>query len=135
MQRPRRTALAGLALAVLLLVAAAVLLRFVAPDVSAPVPATPTSPAAAPAPPGAPAPPARPPAGLPFRVAPALANATPDSGPGSFEGRVVSSRTGAGIPDADLTFSRAGAAALARTGPDGAFRFVPPADGSWLLAA
>jgi hypothetical protein len=134
MQRPRRTALAGLA-AALLLLALAVGLRVLAPAApgSSPAPAADAKPP--PPPERADAPPVHPPAGLPIRVPPTIANATPDAGPGSFEGRVVSSRTGAGIAGADLTFSRAGAAALARTGADGAFRFVPPGDGRWLLAA
>jgi hypothetical protein len=134
MQRPRRTALAGLAAALLLLVAFAVL-RIVRPTAPRPSPAP--APAAVP-PPGperAGAPLARPPAGLPIRVPPVVADATPDTGPGTFEGRVVSSRTGAGIAGADLTFSRGGAAALARTGAEGAFRFIPPGEGRWLLAA
>jgi hypothetical protein len=133
MQRPRRTALAGLAAALLLLVAFAVL-RIVRPTAPRPSPAP--APAAVPLPPeraGAPLP--RPPAGLPIRVPPVVADATPDTGPGTFEGRVVSSRTGAGIAGADLTFSRGGAAALARTGAEGAFRFIPPGEGRWLLAA
>ncbi len=55
--------------------------------------------------------------------------------PASFEGRVVSRATGAGIPGADLTFARAGGATSVRAGPDGAFRFDPPEEGRWLLAA
>src|SRR5512133_1311406 len=50
----------------------------------------------------------------------------PDALPPSFEGRVVSSATGQGVAGAELTFSRAGAAASVRAGPDGAFRFDPP---------
>jgi hypothetical protein len=48
---------------------------------------------------------------------------------------VVSSASGAGVEGADLTFSRGGAAASARTGPGGAFAFEPPEEGRWLLAA
>lgn len=133
MQNPRRTAVAGIGAALLLLVA----LRLLASAgggtrVAGAPPAAGEAPPAPPAP-GAAAPPP-PPAGLPIRVPPA-APAAPDALPGSFEGRVVSSRTGAGIAGADLTFSRGGAAALARTGADGAFRFVPTEDGRWLLAA
>jgi hypothetical protein len=51
------------------------------------------------------------------------------------EGSVRSTGTGAGIPGAEVTFSRGGAAASARTGPDGAFRFDPPEAGRWQLAA
>jgi carboxypeptidase family protein/PDZ domain-containing protein len=73
---------------------------------------------------------------LPIAVrAPEPAQASPDALPGSFEGRVVSRVTGAGVPGAELTFSRAGAAASTRSGADGAFRFEAPAEGRWLLAA
>ena len=83
--------------------------------------------------PAAPRAPGHPPAGLPIRV-PAGAAAAPDDRPATFEGRVVSSGSGAGVAGADLTFSRAGAAASTRAGPDGAFTFAPPATGRWLLA-
>lgn len=63
------------------------------------------------------------------------APASPDALPASFEGRVVSRATGLGIAGADLTFSRGGAAASARSGAGGTFRFEPPAEGRWLLAA
>jgi hypothetical protein len=53
----------------------------------------------------------------------------------ALEGRVISSETGAGIAGAELTFSRADAAAGVRSGSDGAFRFEAPADGRWRLAA
>jgi hypothetical protein len=76
-----------------------------------------------------------PPAHLPVRVPAPQAAAAPTPGPPRFDGRVVAADTGEPVPDADLTFSRAGAAASARTGPDGAFRFEPPAEGRWLLAA
>ncbi len=59
----------------------------------------------------------------------------PDTMSATFEGRVVSSATGAGIPGADLTLSRGGAAASVYAGPDGGFRFDAPAEGRWLLAA
>jgi len=75
----------------------------------------------------------RPPADLPVRVPPA-APSDPVS-PARFEGRVVSSTSGAGVEGADLTFSRGGAAASVRTGAGGAFAFEPPAEGRWLLAA
>ena len=52
-----------------------------------------------------------------------------------FEGRVVSAASGAGIPGAELTFSRGGAGDTVRTGPDGRFAFEPAARGRWLLAA
>jgi Carboxypeptidase regulatory-like domain/PDZ domain len=75
---------------------------------------------------------------LPIAVrppAPAPAAVSPDALPASFEGRVVSRATGVGVAGAELTFSRAGAAASTRSGEDGAFRFEPPAEGRWLLAA
>jgi hypothetical protein len=80
---------------------------------------------------------ARPAAGL---AANAAAGSTPASGseptPGrmSFEGAVLSSATGAGVPGAEVTFSRGGAASSVRTGPGGAFRFEPPEPGRWQLA-
>jgi hypothetical protein len=80
---------------------------------------------------GAPAPvPSR----LPITLPPPAA-APPDGLPASFEGRVVSRTTGAGVPGADLTFSRAGGASSVRAGADGTFRFEPPQEGRWLLAA
>ena len=94
-----------------------------------PVPAPPPGASAA-APPDR----AAPPAALPIRL---LAPPSPgeDDRPASFEGRVVSSATGAGVPGADLTFSRAGAAASVRAGEAGTFRFEPPAAGRWQLQA
>jgi Carboxypeptidase regulatory-like domain/PDZ domain len=76
-----------------------------------------------------------PPSRLPIRV-PATPAANGDaSGPAIFEGRVVSTASGQGVAGAELTFSRAGAAASVRAGVDGAFHFEPPAEGRWLLAA
>jgi hypothetical protein len=75
-----------------------------------------------------------PPSGLPIHLSP-LPRTPPDELPPSFEGHVVAADDGAGVPFAELTFSRAGAAASARAGEDGAFRFEPPAEGRWLLAA
>ncbi len=72
---------------------------------------------------------------LPITVAPPAPAARNDALPATFEGRVVSRTTRQGVPGAELTFSRGGAAASVRAGPDGAFRFEPPADGRWLLAA
>jgi hypothetical protein len=77
------------------------------------------------------APPAALPAGLPTSAAPADDAPAPR---GAFEGNVRSAGTGAGLPGAELTFSRGGAAATVRTGPDGAFRFEPPEAGRWQLA-
>ncbi|HET8541625.1 MAG TPA: carboxypeptidase regulatory-like domain-containing protein [Anaeromyxobacter sp.] len=86
------------------------------------------------------APPAAPPAAgvptrLPITIPAPSAPSTPDALPASFEGRVVSRASGQGVPGAELTFSRGGAAASVRAGPDGAFRFDPPATGRWLVAA
>jgi hypothetical protein len=53
---------------------------------------------------------------------------------GAFEGAVRSTGTGAGIPGAELTFSRGGAAASVRSSAGGAFRFEPPEPGRWQLA-
>ncbi len=67
---------------------------------------------------------------------PALPEAATSPAPrGAFEGRVLSTRNGAGIAGAEVTFSRGGAAASARSGADGAFRFEPPEPGRWQLAA
>ena len=90
-----------------------------------------------PAPPAAstrptPSPAAAPPAALPPGPAVTL---DPAGGPASFEGRVLAFDGGAGVASAELVFTRAGAAASARTGPDGAFHFEPPAQGAWQLGA
>jgi hypothetical protein len=131
---PSRRSGAPLAVA---LVAAAVLLALLfawwgtrAPsprDAAAPPPGA--APRAAAPERGRPPPPSR----LPIRVAP-LAPAPPDAVPASFEGRVVSSAGGAPVAGADLTFSRAGAAASVRADAEGSFLFQPPAEGRWLLA-
>lgn len=102
-------------------------------NATAPSPAEPSSSSSAPAEAATPPPPrAAPPADLPIRLTPAVSD---DPGPARFEGRVVSSADGHGVPDADLTFSRGGAAASVRAAPDGTFRFDPPTEGRWLLAA
>jgi hypothetical protein len=74
------------------------------------------------------------PSRLPVTV-PAPALAEDGAFPARFEGRVVSRASGAGIPGAELTFAHAGVAASVRAGANGAFRFDPPAEGRWLLAA
>jgi len=53
---------------------------------------------------------------------------------GAFEGRVVSSRTGVGLPGAQLTFARDEETASAAADESGAFRFEPRASGRWFLA-
>jgi hypothetical protein len=128
MESPRRAALLALAATVAALALLAILLR----DREGAHPARGAP--AAPAPRAAAIRTPPPPAGLPIRVLQRPA-ADPDALPASFDGRVVSSATGAGVSGADLTFSRAGAAASVRAGPDGAFRFESPAEGRWLLAA
>ncbi len=82
------------------------------------------------------------PSPLPEHLLPRLATGAaagaaqqPDTAAATFEGRVVSSATGARIPGADLTFSRGGGAASVYAGADGAFRFDAPTEGRWLLAA
>ncbi len=128
----RRVPWVGLAIVLAIAVAILLLLRG---KTSTPTPtavstATPTSPST-------PTPTAPPAGGAPIRLPITMPSppAAPDALPASFDGRVVSRATGLGIAGADLTFSRAGAAASARSGPEGAFRFEPPQEGRWLLAA
>jgi protocatechuate 3,4-dioxygenase beta subunit len=73
------------------------------------------------------------PSALPIRVA--APRGPEDAAPASFEGRVVSTAGGGPVPGSELTFSRAGAAASVRAGPDGGFAFQPPEPGRWLLQA
>jgi hypothetical protein len=126
----RRRTWLGVAVVLLVAIAVLIALRGSTPTstpTSAPPPAS-TSTSA----PSAPAP------GVPTRLpitAPPPSAASPDALPASFEGRVVSRATGLGVGSAELTFSRAGAAASTRAGPDGTFRFEPPQEGRWLLAA
>jgi carboxypeptidase family protein/PDZ domain-containing protein len=78
------------------------------------------------------------PASVPTRLPITVRAPTPaaaDAVPATFEGRVVSRATGLGVTGADLTFSRGGAAASVHSGENGAFRFEPPTEGRWLLAA
>ena len=132
MPSPRRTRLVVLAVAALvLLLLVAALLRG-RNDAARPSTAAVSGPPFA----SAGAPEQAVPTRLPITLAPvAPAPSGPDALPASFEGRVVSRATGRGVPGAELTFSRAGAAASVLAGPDGAFRFDPPATGRWLLAA
>jgi hypothetical protein len=94
-------------------------------------PGRPPGPAATPPAPS----PARPEAAplAPF-VWPGAAGAAAARGATAFEGRVLSLGTGAPVAGAELTFSRAGAAASTRSGPEGAFLFQPPQSGRWQLA-
>jgi len=127
MPRPRR---AGLALA-LLAITAALLWAWYARDgstVSVRSPPGVTGAAGAPR--------AAPPPRLPILLAaPSDAGHATAPGQAAFEGRVVSAATRMGIPGAELTFSRGGAASSVRTGPEGAFHFEPATTGPWLLAA
>lgn len=54
---------------------------------------------------------------------------------GSFEGKVVSTATGRGVPGAEITFQHASGASSVRSGSDGAFRFAPAQVGTYRLAA
>jgi hypothetical protein len=132
---PVRKRLAVVAAAVAVL--AAVLLfavRSRSPPASAPGAEGAAASAARAPPPSPPAARALPAPGYPIAVSPPQL-APPDVLPPTFEGRVVSRTAGAGVAGAELTFSRGGAAASVRAGPDGSFRFEPPAEGRWLLAA
>jgi len=66
---------------------------------------------------------------------PVEAPGEPPAPRGAFEGTVLSRGTGTGIPGAEVTFSRGGAAASVRCSADGSFRFEPPEAGRWQLAA
>lgn len=55
------------------------------------------------------------------------------TGPGSVEGRVISTLDGSGVPAAELTFVHADALIAAHAGPDGRFTFTPARPGSYLL--
>lgn len=131
--RARWLVLVALVLAVLL--AAPLLLRGRTGPGQAVAPARP-EPAAAPAPPPAPQ------TLRPVLQRPAVTlSAQPPEAPGrpapqgAFEGRVVSTPSGAALPGAELTFAQPGAASSVTTGPDGRFRFEPHVAGRWLLAA
>ncbi len=74
----------------------------------------------------------------PSTFEPGSAAAPPSNPPaprGAFEGTVRSRGTAAGLPGAEVTFSRGGAAASVRCAADGSFRFEPPEAGRWQLAA
>ena len=120
----RRQALAALAgVAVATLIALWFWPRAGVPTRSPPAPAPAAAPGAqAPFPGSVPFPSTQPPSELP---APR----------GAFEGAVLSRGTGVGIPGAEVTFSRGGAAASVRCSTDGSFRFEPPEAGRWQLAA
>jgi len=130
----RRRPLPHLLIPVLVVPLAALLIHLLAlrgrPGAAPPPGPAPGSAAAA-----APAPRLVPPPRLPvLLVPPAAPAARASAGPARFEGRVVSAASGAGIPGAELTFARGGAAEVVRAAADGTFRFEP-SPGAWLLAA
>ena len=135
MARRLRVALGVAALLAVLGFLGVALLRRDAPGASPRAPSTATAvPAAPPAPADVrPRPVLWPPA---VRLAPP-ARAPPGSatGQGAFEGRVVSIRTGRGLPRAQLTFAHSGATTSVTAGADGRFRFEPHEAGRWTLAA
>jgi hypothetical protein len=128
MRRNRPLLLSALAAAALLALLALLLLRS-PPRPAGAAPAGGQGPTAAA--------PEAPPPRLPLRLPAPPAGAAPQApdAPALFEGRVVSASSGQGLPGAELTFSRGGAADSVRAGAGGAFRFEPPAPGRWLLAA
>lgn len=74
------------------------------------------------------------PPAVPVPTAPVPAPGDLPAPRGAVEGAVLSRGTGAGLPGAEVTFSRGGAAASVRCAPDGTFRFEPPEAGRWQLA-
>jgi hypothetical protein len=128
--RSRRPVLLALLVAAALLAVAVLVGRR---DAAVPPHGPPPSPASAPRAGAAPEPFAPVPSGLPITPPAPLAPA--DALPASFEGRVVSRATGEGIRGADLTFARGGGAVSVQAAADGTFRFEPPEEGRWLLAA
>ena len=67
-----------------------------------------------------------------------VAEVAPEPSPspgGGFEGRVLSFRTGEGIPAAELTFSGAGGASSVSSAASGRWAFSPSAPGTYQLAA
>jgi len=71
---------------------------------------------------------------LPLRLVPAVAEPDTASTVGAFEGRVLSSATGRGVPGAELTFEHAGITASAIADAEGVFRFEPREAGTFRLA-
>ncbi|HLL55012.1 MAG TPA: carboxypeptidase regulatory-like domain-containing protein [Myxococcaceae bacterium] len=70
-----------------------------------------------------------------IRLTPAATSEDATSVNGAFEGKVLSTASGAGVPDAELTFSLQNAAFTARTDREGRFTFAPPQPGTYRLAA
>jgi len=127
MRRPRTVAAL---LAAALLAAVLVAIRVWPP--APPEPARPGSDSGASARSSAP-----PPSPAPFRPDPPSRDGGETAPParGALEGTVRSTGSARGVPGAELTFSRAGAAASVRSTLDGSFRFEPPEPGRWQLAA
>lgn len=75
------------------------------------------------------------PAPAALRLVAARVAEDPSATTGSFEGRVVSWSTGAGVSGAELTFDRGGVLSSTRSGDDGSFRFVPAEAGRYGLVS
>lgn len=78
---------------------------------------------------------ASPPMGAPIQLNRASSSPDAPAKAGTFEGRVVSSATGQGVPSAEITFEHESGAMSVRTGPDGSFAFQPTQLGHYRLAA
>jgi hypothetical protein len=79
--------------------------------------------------------PAPPSVGAPLQLNRASSGRDRPASAGSFEGRVVSSANGKGVPGAEITFEHESGAISVRTGPDGLFAFHSPKPGQYRLAA
>src|SRR6266849_1500907 len=76
-----------------------------------------------------------PPVGAPIQLNQASSSRGAPAKAGTFEGRVVSSATGQGVPSAEITFEHESGAMSVRTGADGSFAFQPAHLGHHRLAA
>jgi hypothetical protein len=76
-----------------------------------------------------------PPGGAPIQLNRASSSRDAPAKAGTFEGRVVSSATGQGVPSAEITFEHESGALSVRTGADGSFAFQPTHLGQYRLAA
>ena len=76
-----------------------------------------------------------PPVGAPIQLNRASSSRDAPAAAGTFEGRVVSSATGQGVPSAEITFEHESGAISVRTGADGSFAFQPTHLGHYRLAA
>ena len=66
---------------------------------------------------------------------PVVLRAAPSAAPGALEGVVLDAATGEGVGGAELTFSLHDGAHATSTGTGGAFRFAPPAPGTYGLVS